>query len=459
MDHPSDDRHETRKGPSVLDAAPLLVGFLLALRASELIRDNSFLWHIRAGSIQLAAERVISTDPFSYTASGEPWRTQSWIVELVYAGLEGATDSLAWANWFVFGVGAVVLALIGLALYDRNRSPVIVTLGLLVAMWLFAPFAQARPVIVSYVFMAALVLILRRRHELMWLLVPLFWLWAGVHGSWALGGALVVLELIRSKDVRLLKVGVVSLAATAFTAHGLGTWIVLYDFSRAAEALSLISEWQPPNFGGLAQAPYLIVITGLFIGFARGKLALRDLIVVLPFLFYGMTSERAVFPAAIVLFPYAVAVVPSPKLARTATARPIALAAMVIIGSFAFLPMVARPLGVIDDERFPDEELVAAIEGRTVFHDTAVGGYLIYAAWPRVPVYIDDRAELYGVERLEEFVRAQSGDYVEVFDRYGIEVAVVKPDTSLWRRLIADGWSVEVASEEFVAIARSPGSE
>jgi hypothetical protein len=428
------------------------------LRASEVIRDNSFLWHIRSGSIQLAAERVINADPFSYTAFGEPWRTQSWIVELAYAGLEGATDSLAWANWFVFGVGAVVLALIGLAIYDRNRSPVMVTLGLLVTMWLFAPFAQARPVIVSYVFMAALVLILRRKHELMWLLIPLFWLWAGVHGSWALGGVLVVLELIRSKDLRLLKVGIVSLAVTTLTAHGIGTWVVLYDFSRSAGALSLISEWRPPNFGGIAQAPYLIVVAGLFVGFARGKLALKDLVVILPFMFYGMTSERAVFPAAIVLLPYAVAGVPSPKLTSSATARPVAIASMVIIGSFAFLPMVARPLGMLDGERFPEDEIVASVDGRTVFHDTAVGGYLIYAAWPGVPVYIDDRAELYGVERLEEFIRAQSGDYVEVFDRYDIEVAIVKPDTFLWRRLIADGWLVEATSDEFVTVTRPPGS-
>jgi len=398
-------------------------------------------------------------DPFSYTAFGESWRTQSWIVELAYGGLEGATNSLAWANWFVFGVGSVVLALMGLAFYDRNRSPVAVTLGMLVPMWLFAPFAQARPVIVSYVFMAALVLILSRKHELMWTLVPLFWLWAGVHGSWALGGALVVFELIRSRDMRLLKVGLVSLAATAFTAHGVGTWLILYDFSRAGEALSLIAEWKPPNFGGLAQAPYLILITGLFIGFARGKLAPRDLIVVLPFMFYGMTSQRAVFPAAIVLLPYAVAGLPSPKLTRTATARPVAIAAIVLIASLAFLPMVVRPLGVLDAERFPVDDIVAAIDGRTVFHDTAVGGYLIYSAWPGIPVYIDDRAELYGVERLEEFASAQSGDYVEVFERYDIEVAIVKPDTALWRRLIADGWLVEATSDEFVAIARVPESE
>ncbi len=454
MEHSDEERQtDDRRGLSVIHAAPLLIGLLLAIRASEAIGDNSFLWHIRAGSVQLDIGRVLTTDPFSFTAAGESWRTQSWIVELAYAGLESATPSLAWANWFVFGVGAVVLALIGMALYDRSRSPVIVTLGLLVAMWLFAPFAQARPVIVSYVFMGALVLILRRKDELLWLLVPLLWLWAGVHGSWTLGGVLIILELIRSRDLRLLKVGIVSLVITLFTAHGIGTWIILYDFSRAGAALGLISEWQPPNFGGIAQAPYLIVIVGLFVGFARGRLTLRDLIVVLPFLFYGMTSERAVFPAAIVLLPFAVAGIPSPTLSRSTTSKSIVVTAMVVIGGMALLPMLVRPLGVLDAERFPNDAVVASIDGSTVFHDTAVGGYLIYAAWPDDLVYIDDRAELYGFERLEGFVRAQSGDYVEVFDRYDIEVAIVKPDSALFRRLTADGWMLEVESEEFVTLS------
>ncbi|MCL1597916.1 MAG: hypothetical protein M3094_01935, partial [Actinomycetia bacterium] len=360
------------------------------------------------------------------------------------------------ASWFVFGVGAVVLALLGLAMYDRNRSPIIVTLGLLVATWLFAPFAQARPVIVSYVFIGVLILVLRRKDELLWLLVPLFWVWAGVHGSWALGGVVVVLELLRSRDLRLLKVGIVSLAVTVFTAHGLGTWQILYDFSRAGSALGLIAEWQPPNFGGIAQASYLIVIVGLFVGFARGNLEMRDLIVIVPFLFYGMTSERAVFPAAIVLLPFSVAGIPSPNMIRSATAKPVAVAAMVIIGGVAFLPMIVRPLGVLDQERFPNDAVVASIEGRTVFHDTAVGGYLIYAAWPDDAVYIDDRAELYGFTRLEEFLRAQSGDYADVFERYSIEIAIVKPDSPLARRLAADGWSVEVESDQFVTMAVPP---
>jgi len=449
---PTDHETTNRRGLSVIHAAPLLVGFLLALRASELIRDNSFLWHIRAGSVQMASGRVLTTDPFSYTANGESWRTQSWLVDLVYAQLESMSGSLVWANWFVFGVGGAVLVLMGIAIYDRARSAVTLTGGLIVAMWLFAPFAQARPVIVSYVMMALLVLILRWKGQLLWLLVPLFWVWAAVHGSWVLGGGLVILELLRTKDTRLVKAGVVSLLATLGTAHGIGAWLVLYEFSQAREALGLIKEWLPPDFGGLAQAPYLIVMIGLFVGFARGKLEARDLVVILPFLIFGMTSRRAVFPATIVLLPYAVAALPMPNLRGRATSRLAPVIAIVLLAGLAVSPMVLRPLGLLDAERFPRASIVDSIEGRTPFHDSAVGGYLIYDSWPANLVYIDDRAELYGFERFQDLQEALAGDYEEVFEQNGIDVAIVKPDSPLYRRLVKDGWSATVVTEEFVSM-------
>ena len=46
---------------------------------------------LRAGELQLEIGRVLTTDPFSFTAGGEAWRTQSWLAELGYAWLEDVT--------------------------------------------------------------------------------------------------------------------------------------------------------------------------------------------------------------------------------------------------------------------------------------------------------------------------------------------------------------------------------
>ena len=446
-----DEAHVIR--PRLVHIAPLLVGVLIAVRASEAIRDNSFLWHIRAGSLQIEMGSVLSEDPFSFTAAGEAWRTQSWLVELVYGGAESAFGSLVWANWLVFGAGIVLFCLMGIAVYQRTPSPLVTTGALLVGVWLFAPFAQARPVIVSYVLLALVVVVLTRPHHLAWTLVPIFWIFAAVHGSWILAGGLVVLEVIRTRNVILLKAGIASLGATLLTAHGIGAWGVLVSFARDRDALALIQEWAPPDFADIAQAPFLLIIVGVLVGLARQRISLADLIVVVPFLAYGLTSQRSVFPAAIVLLPFAATALPVPTPSRETMSRGIVVAAMAAIVLVALLPMLTRPLGVLDPDRFPSDEVVEAVRGTRAFNDTAVGGYLIFDAWPDHTVYIDDRAELYGYDRLAEFRRALAGDYRTLFSDLDIETAVVAVDAPLAVRLAEDGWRPVVTTEAFIAFA------
>ncbi len=77
------DGTRTRSNVRLIHAAPIVPLFIVALIAARSISDNSFLWHIRAGAVQLADERVILSEPFSFTMLGAPWRTQSWLVELL----------------------------------------------------------------------------------------------------------------------------------------------------------------------------------------------------------------------------------------------------------------------------------------------------------------------------------------------------------------------------------------
>ena len=73
----------------------------MVIGASRPIRDNSFLWHIRAGDLQLTSGEVLTTDPFSFTMAGEPWRTQSWLADLLYGSLEQASGGLGWVPWLL----------------------------------------------------------------------------------------------------------------------------------------------------------------------------------------------------------------------------------------------------------------------------------------------------------------------------------------------------------------------
>ena len=450
-------RETHRTSVRVVHVLPLVPVFIVGLIAAQPIRDNSLLWHIRAGAIQLADRLVIVSDPFSMAMKGNPWRTQSWLLELLYAYLDDVADSLVWVSLFVFVVGVGTAAVIGLSIYTSTPSPVTLSIAIVAMMWLAAPFLQPRPVIVSYLLLAMLVVVLQNRSVTLWLVIPIIWIWAAVHGSWVIGGGLLVLEWIRTSDRRLLRTGLVALVATLLTAHGLGAWRILVDFAGSQGALALIDEWRVPDFGDLLQAPYLLLIAGVIVAAIRGKLSARDLVVILPFLFFGMTSRRAVFPAAIVVAPWAALALPALKIPRSAMPPKFVGAVMVVVAFVTLTPLIVQPLGVLDVERFPGTEIQEAMRGRDVFHDDVVGGFLIYDEWPDRLVFIDDRAELYGEEFFNQFLRVRDGQYEELFTEYGFTNALTRDDWGLTARLDADGWVRIIERDSMVLFGEPRG--
>ena len=52
------------------------------------LSDNSFFWHLRTGEYILDHGRVPHHDVFSFTAPGAKWVAQSWLAELAYGALE-----------------------------------------------------------------------------------------------------------------------------------------------------------------------------------------------------------------------------------------------------------------------------------------------------------------------------------------------------------------------------------
>jgi hypothetical protein len=57
---------------SIAQLALLLPWVALVIGAWGPLVDNSFLWHIRSGTLQMELGAVLTTDPFSFTMNGEP---------------------------------------------------------------------------------------------------------------------------------------------------------------------------------------------------------------------------------------------------------------------------------------------------------------------------------------------------------------------------------------------------
>ncbi|GMQ85574.1 MAG: hypothetical protein BMS9Abin07_1141 [Acidimicrobiia bacterium] len=450
---------ETRRGVlarlQIRHLYPLIVVALYPFAATGPISDNSFLWHVRAGEAQWDLGRVLSTDVFSYSMADAAWRTQSWLAELSYSGLEAATGTVGWAPAMVTIIGIATMALIGVVAYGVTKSMFATALWLFIAVWLAAPFANPRPVIFSYLLLAALVLLLRLENRLLWAVPALMWVWAAVHGSWAIGIGLLVLVAIRRRSWRVAFLAGVSLLAVSVTAHGLGVWQILLEFAANRDALEFLAEWGRPNFLDIVQGPFLLVVAGVVAAFVRRRIPAGDLWIVIPFLLAGLTTQRTVFPAAIVLLPYAALAidikVPIGSGRRSSRVAWVMAVVVMVLG----VGILLRPVDAFDYERFPSDEVLASLQTDRFFHDDGVGGYLIYRDWPEDQVYIDDRAELYGAEFFAEHRDARLGTYRELFERYQMTEAIVRPRWPLEDVLRDDGWTVSY-EDEFFVVMRSP---
>lgn len=435
---------------TVWHAALLLPWVVAAVSLRRKFNDNSYLWHVRAGDAQIAEKAVLTADPFSFTMQGAPWRTQSWLAELLYSKIDAWTG-LTGPRIMVTVLGAVLFVLLGIVAFRRSRSIPSVVVFLVASAIVTAGFLVPRPVIFSFPLMAALVVAVDDP-RLRWVKPLILWVWASVHGSFVIGLAFLGLRAIGrglgwKRLAELVMVGL----PTLLTAHGLGVLDILLDFFGNRSALGRIAEWGRPDLLSLPMLPlFAAFLTLVWLG-SSGRIRPRDWWLMVPFLVLAVSANRAVPPAWIALSPI-LGRITLPFSFSGSGRGPLALGlAAVLFG----LPLVLPYETVIDERRFP-VEAERHLQTENVFHDDGAGGWLIYSQWPERLVYVDDRAELYG-DRVGLFIdiRAVRTDWKEEFAAWGIEEALLKVDDPLARLLEAEGW-MRTYEDEYFVIFRVP---
>ena len=232
--------------------------------------DNDLWGHVFFGRHILAAGGAPHTDPYAYTTAGATWVDHEWLTQ---AGMAVLFDRLGNPGLLLFkflaGVATFALVLHGV----RQRTPVAWQwggIGLLVAAVLARGFA-CRPQIVTYVAVAALLVLLRQagsRHRAwLWAVPPLFALWANAHGGFVLG--LVVLGMAtaaatwqRRPEARQLGLVLgLAVAATAVNPYGPGLLVYVAKELRMPHP---ITEWQAPALTEVEHGAFFALL-GLFV--------------------------------------------------------------------------------------------------------------------------------------------------------------------------------------------------
>lgn len=429
----------------------MLAGVLCLGLFSPEIRDSDFWWHLRTGQYIVETHSLPVPDPFAYTTAAAPLAyagegavqhfnlTHEWLAQVL---LYGAYRAAGFPG--VVALRALLLAafcgLAGFVAWRRSGVADRGWLAGLAAAAIAVPFALDRPQLFTYLFLALAVAILESRRRL-WLLPPLFLIWANCHGGFFLGWVVLavycteaLVARVRGKSLpeerALWLWSAVAVLASGINPNGFRAVQVLFLYRSSAMQSHLLEWGRPPLWPPPLFAWLLAAAAGAML-WQRRKVRVCDWLLLAAFSAAALAADRNTifigFFAPVFLAGYLPWKRPLPAVAGWAAAG--ALAAGIIWGTVAgdFFQLRAAewryPAGAAD---FLDAHHVT---GR-MFNTYEYGGYLIWRLWPRERVFIDGRALSERV--FDDYARilynhdASAGKSAEqLLDQYGVQVIVV----------------------------------
>jgi len=443
--------------------------------------DSDIYWHL-ATARETLARGLVREDLFSWTIRGDPVGTDQWLGQLLlYLGYAAAE----WRG--VLAVRALAVALlIGLlvaaALARRPERPLVAVVTALPPLLLTRFVWSERPELFGFVCFAAFVLLLQLRGALALVLIaPLLVLWANLHGSFALGAALVLvvgaygLRADPARRVGYLVAMAGALVSFVATPAGVGTIVApgihLLDPPRE------IQEWTVPDALTLPGALWALTLALLIATAALAPPARAiDVLLIVPVAALSLTAARQMPLLAVVAVPYLADRAPVAwtelrrrlglelRLPPLAPARPIPrrVDAVAAALGLAFV-LLAAALGpdAPDETAHPVAALSALPSGPGLLAHYDWGGWLVWRA-PATPVFIDGRLIPYrrgSPSVFQDYVRvvdARPG-WREVLAKRGIRWILVRPHDPIAVRGVDLGWRTLSASRDHILMeVRAP---
>jgi hypothetical protein len=440
-----------------------LLGFMIGSRA---IGDNSFFTHIVTGDLILESGSVPSTDPYSFTAAGEPWTVQSWLASLIYIGLN---DSIGlWAVRLFHGVLAAFITAALWRFTEPARSLVarvgLIGLGLTVGAMMWSP----RPLLIGLVAFVLVVQVLEKQRPL-WVLLPTMWVWVNSHGSFPLVFALIgayVGTWLDEEELPLHELRVVAWAVAGTLLGALnpvGPRLLWFPIALLdnREALEDVNEWSQPAWERPSEWALLALMFALLVA-AKHRIGWRQILPAFGFTVLGLMAVRNINLAAIMLV---VAAAPGLALMKgsidgsTRGLVPRALAATAAVG-VALVAVSAAVSPALDLERYPVEEVtwmeergLVAAPGVNVIHKDIVGNYLHLRFGADARVFMDDRFDFYPQSVIDDHATLYfGGDFAEILGRYDADAVLWQNEGPLAEWLLegSNGWTVVFAGDEYL---------
>lgn len=449
----------------------------------ERLSDNSFFTHLATGR-WILDHGLPREDLYSFTAPNAEWVVQSWLAEVLYAQLDRSFGAFGIRVLGAVTGMAITVLVFRLALRltaERMRAAAlsIAALAGLYTIW------SERPLLLGVLCFVVLLWIVEvpdcpvGRHPLIATPV-LFWLWANIHGTFALGFAYLGLHLLgrwldghrpwEGRERRLLVASAIAFGVLFLNPYGPALVLFPVELVTRGDALRNVIEWMSPDFHTVRGQAFLLWIVVFVVVVARAshRVTRRDLVVSIPFLILGLWALRNIALAPLVGLPVAaraVAVDRDPVAAdrrdeSRAPLRWVFAGVLVVLG----LGLVVRAAGQPDfvESPYPVRAMDAleaqGLLGSRLLLDDGDAAYPELAYGPGVqPVFLDDRYDMFPTEVIDAFMqvsRAEPG-WERVLARYDVETIIWPRDRALVQLLDQSGdWTEIHRDRTWVAFAR-----
>ena len=389
---------------------PILIAAAILLIAcfSPAFQDHDAWWHLRTGEYIVQNHRLPVPDPFAFTTyigpPSYPGEDAVRYFNLTHEWLAQACMYLAYAAGgfpLVVLLRALLMAaacvLTGMIAFHRSKSYYVAVGAALLGAVLSYRFAYDRPLLVTFLFTAALMALLEYGRRL-WVIPVLFLIWANCHGGFFMGWVVLAAWCAdsfvrRVPDLRLYAFSAAGVVVSGVNPNGFRVFTTLLAY-RESYMQSLLAEWRhtplwPPS-------PFVMVtaIAAFFLIRAGRRARLVDWLLFGAFAIAGLYAFRNVVYMALI-GPVVIAACLPWKPGRLAPKWEW-VAAAVILGAIA-LPAsqdrsfrlsgyeATRPAGAV---RFLQAHHVSG----TLFNTYEQGGYLMWRLWPQMKVFVDGRA-------------------------------------------------------------------
>jgi hypothetical protein len=462
--------HTHPTGVSVAVLVPLVVlgalPLILLRFGTQPISDPDTLWHILAGRRLSESWQFAGPDQLA-TFAQLPFVYHQWLPELLMAAANavGGLPGVAWL--FQLMLLGFLLATYALC---RSQAGILAAVLASVAAWVGAGGSLSpRPQVVGFILLAlSLAAWLRTENDgrLRWWLVPLTFLWACVHGTWVYAVALAVvfsIGLLLDRRFERHQVSRLALLLGSLLFVGLVTPVgprLLLTPVAIAQISPFIMEWKSTPITDPSAATTLLMGLVVMVIWVRspGRTSWTQLLLWLFAMGSTLMYGRTIAIGAILVAPlFAKAIqraLPKRPVARRLERRVIVVTSLTAL----ILAAIIAPATAANPAKVPsgfDTYLSALPNGTVVWNVDALGGWLLYEH-PNLRATMDTRAEVYGREYVQAYVRAISGypGWQDTVTKTGARYAIVNEDGPLQAALVeAAGWHEVQRSEKYVLLA------